>query len=203
MILKRASEAVIMTSKEFDLWVLAGGVSWQSKREQRRPRRNGHILLAVNRKRHRRRKNRSAALEVPQHFARSRLERDEVSLRVTREHQPARRGKHAGPGRRSMFPFPLELACGGIECAQRPPKRLRIIIRKISGTIVGVPCFIRLLCRRKDVALLACGTIKKFRLRIVRRRHPIRRSKGSRANAVSVRCRCAGFVRHGPARRVL
>src|SRR5437879_13366683 len=103
MILKRASGAVIMTSKEFDLWVLAGGVSWQSKREQRRPRRNGHILLAVNRKRHRRRKNRSAALEVPQHFARSRFERDEVSLRVTREHQPRSEERRVGKECRSQW----------------------------------------------------------------------------------------------------
>src|SRR2546430_15952125 len=102
-----------MPTKAFDVRVGGGGVSAKSNREHPPPRRNGHILLAVNRKRHRRRKNRSAALEVPQHFARSRFERDEVSLRVTREHQPARRGKHAGPGRRSMFPFPLELACGG------------------------------------------------------------------------------------------
>src|SRR5437660_468424 len=42
-----------------------------------------------------------------------------------------------------MLPFPLELARHGIKRPQSPPKRLRIIIRKISGTIVVVSVMLR------------------------------------------------------------
>src|SRR5260370_31277355 len=54
--------------------------SRQRKTEKSAPRRNGHILFSVNRKRHRRRIHRRAALEMPERLARNGLERDKVSF---------------------------------------------------------------------------------------------------------------------------
>src|SRR6266550_6230399 len=60
----------------------------QSERKESRPRSDRYILFSVDCKGHWRRIHRRAALEVPKSSSRSGLQRDEVSLRVTREDQP-------------------------------------------------------------------------------------------------------------------
>src|SRR6266850_3496193 len=147
----------------------------QSKGKQRRPGGYRNILLPVHGKRHRRRIYGRPALKVPQRPTSSGVERDNVSFGIARKHQPACCRQHPGPSRRGMLPFPLYFSRRRIERAQCAPKRLRFIVRKIGGAVVRVSRFIRLRRRRKNVALLACRHIKKFRLRIVGRRHPVRR----------------------------
>ena len=62
------------------------GQSRKAKRKQRRARSYGHILLAVHGKCHRGRINSAAALEVPKHFAASRVKRDEITFCISGEH---------------------------------------------------------------------------------------------------------------------
>ena len=102
-----------------------------------------------------------------------------------------------------MLPFPLYFSRRRIERSQCAPKRLCLIIRKIGGAIVRVSRFVRLRRRRKNVALLARRHIKEFRLRIVRRRHPVRRSRRSRTHAIPFWRGHRILVRHRPPRRVL
>src|SRR5882762_3744386 len=156
----------------------------QTERKQRRPRRDSYILFPVDRKGHRRRIHRRAALEVPERFSRSGLERDEVSLRVAGEDEPPCCGEHAGPRRRGMLPFPLHFSGVGIDGAQRPGERRGIVVRKIRAAIVGVSRFVWLRCRAEDVTLFPRGYVEELRLRIVSRRHPIRRAGRARTNAI-------------------
>src|SRR5260370_36257240 len=70
---------------------------------------------------------------MPQGFARSGVERDEVPLGVAREHQPPCRRKHSSPRRRNMFPFPLEFASGGGGGAPSPPHRVGLLGGEKNG----------------------------------------------------------------------
>src|SRR6267378_4253005 len=156
----------------------------QAERKQRRPRRDSHVLFSFDCKGHRRRIHRGAALEVPERFSRSGLERDEVSLRVTREVESACRGKHAGPRRRGMLPFPLHFSRVGIDGAQHPGERRGIVVWKIRAAIVGVSRFVWLRCRAEDVTLFPRRNVEKLRLRIVSRRHPVRRARRARTHTI-------------------
>src|SRR5215470_12800088 len=89
----------------------------QAEGEESRAGGYGNVLSAVDGVGHRRRINRSAALEVPQGFASGGVERDEVAFGVAGEDQPAIRRKNARPGWRRVFPFPCYFAGLGIECA--------------------------------------------------------------------------------------
>ena len=57
--------------------------------------------------------------------------------------------------------------------------------------------------RRKHIALFARCHVEKFGLWIVRRRHPVRRARRSRAYAISVRRRRRVFGGNRPAIRIL
>src|SRR4029077_20011450 len=100
------------------------------------------------------------ALKVPQRFARSGIQGNEVALSVTSEDESTGRGKYAGPCRRGMLPFPLHFSGVRIDRSQRPGERCGIVIRKIGAAVIGVTRFVGLRRRAEDVALLARSHVK-------------------------------------------
>ena len=69
--------------------------SGESETVDRTSGRDGNVLLAIDRKCHRRSVDLSTHLEVPQRFARLSVERDEIPFRVAREYYPARGRKRS------------------------------------------------------------------------------------------------------------
>src|ERR1700681_40719 len=94
----------------------------QSKTEKRAARRGHDVLPAVQRVSHRRSVHRRPGAEVPEFFSRLRVKRDEVAFHIAGENEPTRCRKHAGPWRRYVFEFPLNLSrqrINGAQCAPR------------------------------------------------------------------------------------
>src|SRR5882762_9229118 len=175
----------------------------QTERKQRRPRRDGYILFPVDRKGHRRRIDRRAALEVPKRFAGSGFERDEVPLRVARKDESSCCGKHSRPGRRRMLPFPFHFSSVRIDGAQSAAERRGIVVRKIRAAIVSVSRFVWLRRGAEDVTLFPRRYIEELRLRIVSRRHPVRRAGRPRAHAIPFQRRRGVLSRNGSSARIL
>src|SRR5262245_50745617 len=101
-----------------------------------------------------------------------------------------------------MLELPLDLACRGIDSANRAPKRLRVIVRKVRASIKSVSRLIGLRRSAENVALFARGDVKEFRLRIVSRRHPICGTNGARTIRHSGQSRRSLLALNGHAARV-
>src|SRR5271165_3673987 len=76
---------------------------------------NCDCLAAVDCKRDGVRRDGAAGLEIPERFAGAGVEGEEIALVRAAEHQPARRGEHAGPRRRMHLELPAHLAGGRFE----------------------------------------------------------------------------------------
>src|SRR5579859_987686 len=96
-----------------------------------------------------------------------------------------------------MLPFPFYFAGFGINGAERAPKWLGIVVWKIRAAVISMSLFVGLRSCAENVALLARGDVEKFCLRIVSGRHPVRRSSGSRADAIPFQRRRGVFEREG------
>src|SRR6267378_2764194 len=88
-----------------------------------------------------------------------------------------------------MLPLPLDFSAGRIDGAQRPPERRGVVVRKIRAAIIRMPWLIGLRGSAENVALFACGYVKKSGLRVERRRHPVGRSRRTRTDAATIRRR--------------
>ena len=70
------------------------------------------------------RTDRAASLELPQRLAGPRVEREEIALRRSAEHETARCRHHARPGRRRQLEVPHLFAGLDVERAHRAPRFL-------------------------------------------------------------------------------
>src|SRR5258708_19234843 len=150
---------------------------WESECIEGAARGDGNVFLSIHSKGYGRGIDGATHLEVPERFAGGRVQGDEVSFGVAREHQASSSRQHARPRRRGVLELPLDRSGCGINRLQKSAIGLALFRGKIRAAIIRVAGFVGLWRSTEHIALIAARDIQHRSLPIAAFNHEARSSQ--------------------------